>query len=166
MAKQSPFYLNVPAHEGAEFVFADKKTNPVNEFRVVLRKMSRVDALAYLERAEEYIERYITGEGEPGKPGYVAPRNLPPTGGSTVTVTRPTCRVLACIEFAQIQPEEERYTFEELAAMAAVPKIAAQMFRAMHAIQDIEEEEDDSPLEGSGEATPASSSEGSEATQN
>lgn len=161
--KQSPFYLNVPQAETLEFVFADKASNPNNEFHVTLKRLTRIDVASYLEAAERYIEKYITGLGEKGRADYEPPKPLPPVNGVPVSVTPVTCRVLSCIEYAQVQADEDKYNFTELAAIATVPKMGEQMMAAMAQIQPFDEA--DSPLETSDEATPTSSSESSEATQ-
>jgi hypothetical protein len=164
--KQSPFYLNRPKATAIDFTFQDRRTNPENAFVFTFRKLTTLDVLSYLERAEEYVKKYITGYGEEGKTGWQPPQPLPPVNGEIVTVSPSTCRILACIEMAQVQPEADRYRFDELAAMTVVPAIGEQMLAAYAAIQPLgEDEEAEDPTKGPTDSSSTSASVGSSATQ-
>lgn len=165
MRKQSPYYLKKRARPTVDVEFTDPVDNPDNCFALTLRRLTSLDVIAYLELAEQYVQKYVTGIGEEGKPGWVPPQNLPPCGSEPVTVTPATCRVIAAIEYAQAQPEEDRYRFEELAAMCSVDAIAEQMLAAF---VEIQKEAKDGPANPPTEPTCESSrsqEEGSSATQ-
>jgi len=166
--KQSPFFLKRPERKTREFTFSDKRSNPDNEFVLTLRDLTTLDVLSYLESAEEYVKKFVTGYGEAGQAGFVPATSLPPIDSEPLTVTPSTCRVLACIEMAQVQPEADRYGFQELAAMTVVPAIQAQMLEAFAVIQPLGavEETEESPFAEPLGSSSGSPSEGSTVTQN
>ena len=79
-----------------------------------LRKLTAAEFLIVQEFKRQKVQEYITGTGEPGKDGYIAPKLLDPIDGQPVYISETTCELAATLFRAQSCPDDERYTFEEL----------------------------------------------------
>lgn len=138
---------------------------PFNDrgFPVRLRRLTNMELVGALEKGAEYETKYITGFGERGRDDYQEPRPLPAVDGEPVRITSGTCRMLAIVEMAQTQ--EERYSFEELAAMSTSDAIAEEMMEAADWVQP-EGRAEGNPQGSSGTESSTTASEGSIPTPN
>ena len=138
---------------------------PFNErgFPVTLRRLTNMELVGALERGAECEAKYLTGYGERGTDSYVEPRPLPAVDGEPIRITAGTCRLLAIVEMAQTQ--EERYSFEELAAMSTSDAIAQELMEAGDWVQP-EGRAEGNPQGSSGTESSTTASEGSSPTPN
>lgn len=137
---------------------------PFNEtgFPVRLRRLTNMELVGALEKGAEYESKYITGFGERGTDSYQEPRPLPAVDGEAIRITSGTCRMLAILEMAQAQ--DERYSFEELAAMSTSDAIAEEMMGAADWVQP-EGRAEGNPQGSFGTESSTTASEGSTDTQ-
>jgi hypothetical protein len=111
-------------------------TNPDLVLSFPCRKLSRIQWLAVLDIANDRTARYVTGYGKPDEPGYEPPQNLPPVDELPVYLSSTSCQIATAFEYAQVKyEEEERYTFEELAAFMQDDAIFTQMSVKMAELQ-------------------------------
>ena len=150
MAKQFVWGLKRPAVQERTAVLSDRASNPDARFELRLRRHDAMSLLEAYSLAEEKAREYVTGTGEKGATGYSPPVLFPPVGGEPVFLTAETCRVVAIVQTAQAGPQEDRYTFEEVAALCTVPAIGAQVARLAFELQPAETgalEDEPDPLE-------------------
>jgi hypothetical protein len=120
--------------------------NPDLKVPLTLRKLGGAEWIAATaDAAKAYTAKYVTGKGDPDKPGYEPPVPIPPVDGQTVYLSETTCQVLAAVEYAQTCPNEDRYTFEELAAFATLDAVLGQLMAAFDRISfDVEDDQEGS----------------------
>jgi hypothetical protein len=91
--------------------------NPDMPITFVLRKMGKMEVIAALDHAAQLTADYVTGHGHPSEKGYVKPILLPPVDGQAVIPSEAAMQVGAFISRAQIVPDAERYTAEEIVSL-------------------------------------------------
>lgn len=135
--KANVYALTVPGKQTRDFTFIDPNT-PGWEAKLTLRKYGVMGASAFESRANEMHHKYTLGFGpyKDGKPDpmnklYQPPTPLTGSGGELLELSYSTCKILAAVELAQVQDEDERYTFQELAAMTVSDSLAVQICECM-----------------------------------
>jgi len=109
-----------------------KQNDPQLSLSMKFRVMSQLEAIAIQGIINQAIVKYVTGVGEKGKPGYIAPILLAPVSGNVVVTSEPICQVACVLEKCQFVAEgEPSYSFEELVAFMASDLICDQMMRTM-----------------------------------
>lgn len=160
MSKAYVWNLRRPVLEERTVVLSDPENNP--DFRAELR-VRRHDAMSQIQclaDAETYVAQFVGRDGE--RPLVT----LPPVGNEALTVTERAAHVICIVLNAQVQ--DERYTFEEFAAMCVSPVISAQIARLALELGAKETgalEADTNPIGGPTGPQSGSRSVGSETTQ-
>lgn len=147
MAKLHPSVVKRPARKERAFTFADP-ANPALTFTVTLRRLGTMELTAATELAQDKIRQYLDGTGDPNAKNYNPPEPFPPVDGQGVELSRTACNVFAGLQYAQVGPEEDLYTFEELVSFATVDEVSRQMVEAYGWIvpDDGSGGDDDGPL--------------------
>lgn len=125
---------------GSRVTFTRTLSDPSQglEIPLTLRKLGVMDQVRALDEAEAKIQQYVTGMGDPGKPGYVPPALLPPIDGQPVLVSPTTCRVASLVSVAQVVSESDRYSWEEIVSLMAVDTLCAQITALSSEVQEQE----------------------------
>jgi hypothetical protein len=115
MGKINPFRLQRPVRPVHDVNVVDGQHDGV-EFNFRLRQLDALDQHRSAERGEDLVDDYI--KGRDGN----APRDFPAVGdGDGMEVVKPTetlCQTAAVIEAMQPDDAVDRYTAEELIAIA------------------------------------------------
>lgn len=113
-----------------------KENEPYMKFDMTFRKVSRMEVMSLVTPMQELIQRYVTGYGLPGKKDYIPPENLPPLHGEQVTVSESAIQLACLLAVAQLMPEAERYTVEDLIMFMYSDSILDQMSEVAADLQD------------------------------
>ena len=132
MPKADPFCIKRKERPIKTFDLKDDNL----ETSLTLQRFGLVGFTNYQNRAREMVNRYVTGVGpldeygvvDQTAKGWIEPKMLPLVDGQPVIVTKTTCEVVAAVEMAQVEPDEnERYTFEELVMFCVSDELAEQI---------------------------------------
>lgn len=147
--KADPYSIKRRARPEKVFTFDDGQGF---ECHLNLRRFGVTGSTAIEPRASEMCRKHVTGSGPLKKdgtldtesPAYVAPEFIGMVDGEPVELTYATCVVVATIELAQTEWEDDsRYTFKELALMCASDRVAFQMMEASNWVGPDDPTEDD-----------------------
>lgn len=112
MARVNPFSLPRAKHEPKAQTFTDPLF-PDSPVSLTLRFLNTPASYKALERAQELIRQYLTGDGDE------MPIPFPAVDGESPEVTEKLLIDMACIEYAQCPPSEhDRYSVEDLVAFS------------------------------------------------
>lgn len=144
MPRVDPLLLNVPEVSTAPFDFIDPK-QPELIYHMDLRQLEGILFVNAMSKAQEYITRYITGDGpinelgevDVNAKGYIPPKDLPPINGEPLTVSEGAFRIAAGIAAAQVcEDTADRYSVLDIIfLMARSSAIVEQLSIAYSEIQ-------------------------------
>ena len=101
-----------------------------------LTELNIIEQLAALEKSEALTRKYVTGQGRPGEPDYVAPLPFPPVGGQPVDGLSERVFEAAClIERAQVGDSSIRYSAAEIVALMTLPGFARGILDAAQRVE-------------------------------
>ena len=109
---------------------------PALSFDITFKKIGRMDAMAAVSDINEAVQKYVTGYGDPKKKDYIPPIFLPPVADEIVTVSESAIQVACILCKAQVMPEGEHYTLEELLCFMVSDSICEQMCQTAIDIQE------------------------------
>lgn len=141
--KTSPYALPTKIRPIITKEFVDPDC-PQLVYKMNFRMPRSIDVINMESLVEHHNEIYLTGSGErdeygnvlKDKPGYIAPRVIPPVGTEIVIVTEGSVRIITYIYCCQISqaPDgvSDLYDFEEIAAMMAGSDALAHQITMMY----------------------------------
>lgn len=101
---------------------------PKYEFGIRFAKQDYMAMIRCNDYANLMIKRYVTGDGFPGKTGWIPPEPLPPIDDQPVAISESTARLASMIFVSQAPVKESsRYTFEEIISHMIEPSVLNQM---------------------------------------
>ena len=115
---------------------------PQVSFQMTFRKIGQMESIAVQDFLDEMAIKYVYGKGQPGQIGYEKPLMLAPVGSHPVKMSPRICQVAAILCKAQLMPDGEMQSFEDIASWMMSDSICEQMVRVSIEIQSL----DESPL--------------------
>lgn len=101
-----------------------------------LTELNVIEQLAALEKSEALTRKYVTGQGRPGDPEYVAPLPFPPVGGEAVDgLSERTFEAACLVERAQVGEPGGRYSAAEIVALMTLPGFAKGILEAAQKVE-------------------------------
>lgn len=135
MAKVNAFALTRPPRAEWTLVLKDPVQPDVTP-TLQLTELNVIEQLAALEKSEVLTRKYVTGQGRPGEPDYVAPLPFPPVGGQAVDGLSERVFEAAClIERAQTGDSSARYSAAEIVALMTIPGFAKGILEAAQRVE-------------------------------
>lgn len=116
---------------------------------LTLRRLTVIETARAEDQAAEALAKYVTGKGQFRRDGTVDTSQgfTPPVDivhdGEPVLLSKRSCRALTYVTLAQAAPEEDLYSFVELAKMCVNDELAAQLTDAFIWIVGSEDEADE-----------------------
>lgn len=115
--KINPWSLKRPERPQETRSFTDP-LQPGVEVALTLRPLDAPGWAVAMERADELITLYVTGDPDEG----IEPSLYPAPNGEPLKLARRVCRNVAALHLMQAGPKDEQYTESELIAlMASMP---------------------------------------------
>lgn len=136
MAKINAFALTRPKRAEWTVTLHDPGQPDVTP-TLQLTELNVIEQLAALEKSEVLTRKYVTGQGRPGEPEFLAPLPFPPVGGQAVDGLSERVFEAAClIERAQAGDSSTRYSAAEIVALMTIPGFAKGILEAAQRVED------------------------------
>lgn len=127
MAKLNPSRIKRPpaARRGFDLIIGEDVD------QIILKKLGSTAVMAAMDEAARLTAKYVTGYGEPGVRGYVAPEPLPPIDDEPVMASASAFRAAAMVHYAQVAEDEDRYSPVDLVLLMVDEGICDVLTEAM-----------------------------------